>query len=90
MTYQYNQNKTSGTNYTNWTSNRGSSKQQLQSIPPILNTANNTRYYSSIDAEIYFGDIYVGEIKNITWNIQQNSLPLYGYNSYTFIIPLFI
>lgn len=82
--YQYNKNKTAGRTYTDWKSTRGSSTQKLQSLPPITNTANGVRYYSSIDAEIYFGDIYVGEVTQIGWSIQQQTIPLYGYNSYTF------
>ncbi|MBD8524008.1 hypothetical protein IAI09_24610 (plasmid) [Lysinibacillus fusiformis] len=44
----------------------------------------NKRYYSSIDAEIYFGDFYIDEITNIAYTIQQNAMPLYGYNSYVY------
>lgn len=47
-------------------------------------TVNGKRYYSSIDAEIYFGDRYIDEIVQISWNIDQATLPLYGYNSYVF------
>ena len=42
------------------------------------------RYYSSIDAELYFGNEYVEDISDIQWQISQNHLPIYGYNSYTF------
>lgn len=42
------------------------------------------RYFSSIDAEIYFGDYYIDEIITIQYSVSQNTLPLYGYNSYTF------
>ena len=42
------------------------------------------RYYSSIDAELYFGHEYVEDIADIQWQVQQNHLPIYGYNSYTF------
>jgi hypothetical protein len=84
MSYKYNSKNKAGTTYTKWTSNRGSSNQKLQPLPPVTNTANGVRYYSSIDAEIYFGDIFIGDVTNITWMIQQQTLPLYGYNSYTF------
>jgi hypothetical protein len=84
MSYKYNNKNSAGRNYTNWTSNRGSSKQKLQALPPITNTANGKRYYSSIDAELYFGDIFIDEITSVAWNIQQQTIPLYGYNSYTF------
>lgn len=44
----------------------------------------NKRYYSSVDAEIYFGDYYIDEIAHIAYSIEQNVMPLYGYNSYVF------
>ena len=42
------------------------------------------RYYSVIDAEVYFGNEYVEDIHDINWAIQQNVQPLFGYNSYTY------
>ena len=42
------------------------------------------RYYSSMDAEIYFGNEYVEDIYDINWTIVQNTEPLFGYNSYTY------
>ena len=41
------------------------------------------RYYSSIDAEIYFGNEYVEDICDIQWQIQQNHMPIFGFNSYS-------
>lgn len=40
------------------------------------------RYYSMIDAEIYFGNEYVEDIVSIEWSIQQQTMPLFGYHSY--------
>lgn len=51
------------------------------------NLINGKRYFSSIDAEIYFGgssSTYVDDLIQITWNVEQSALPLFGYNSYTF------
>src|SRR5574344_490066 len=42
------------------------------------------RYYSVIDAEIYFGNNYVEDIHSIFWEISQNMRPLFGYNSYIY------
>ena len=42
------------------------------------------RYYSVIDAEIYFGNEYVEDVCYIDWSVSQNTLPLFGYNSYTY------
>lgn len=50
----------------------------------IISSAVLKRYYSSIDAEIYFGHEYVDDVCNIDWNIQQKTMPLYGYNSYKY------
>ena len=42
------------------------------------------RYYSVIDAEIFFGNEFVEDIAFIDWNVNQHVLPLFGYNSYTY------
>ena len=42
------------------------------------------RYYSVIDAEVYFGNEYVEDVHDINWAVQQNVMPLFGYNSYTY------
>lgn len=75
---------TDGRDYLGWSSNRGNSGERLDRIPSITTIANGTRYYSSVDAELFFGDIYIGEITDIVWQVSQNTLPLYGYNSYCF------
>lgn len=48
-----------------------------------LGSAFLKRYYSVIDAEIYFGNHFVEDINTINWTINQNVRPLFGYNSYT-------
>lgn len=50
----------------------------------FTNTVRGKRYYSSLDAEIHFGETYIDEITQITWSIEQATMPLFGYNSYTF------
>ena len=42
------------------------------------------KYYSSLDVEIYFGNIYIDEIVKIEYIINQNTMPLFGYNSYIY------
>lgn len=49
-----------------------------------IDAAYLKRYYSMIDAEIFFGNEYVEDIATIDWTINQNTIPLYGYNSYTY------
>lgn len=49
-----------------------------------LGSAILKRYYSVIDAEIYFGNNFVEDVVAINWNINQNTQPLFGYNSYIY------
>ena len=42
------------------------------------------RYYSNLDAEIYFGNEYVEEVVDINWQILQGQMPLFGFNSYVY------
>lgn len=46
-------------------------------------SATLKRYYSSIDAELYFGNQYVEDIADIQFQIKQSQEVVYGYNSYT-------
>ena len=71
-----------------WSSKRNN-EDRLRHRPHIINTANNrgsstVRYYSSVDADIYFGNTFIDEVVNIAWQVQQNTMPLFGYNSFTF------
>lgn len=71
-----------------WSSKRNDND-RLRHRPHVVNTSNsrlgnNVRYYSSVDADIYMGDTFIDEVVSITWQVQQNALPLFGYNSYTF------
>ena len=70
--------------YINWSRNRGTSNKRLEDVPPITNLSDGIRYYSAVDGELYFGDIFIDEVTNISWNVQQQTMPIYGYNSYTF------
>lgn len=47
-----------------------------------VHNLNGRRYYSSIDATILFGDEIVDEIIQIQWTVDQQTMPLFGYNSY--------
>jgi len=42
------------------------------------------RFYSHIDAEIYFGNYFVECCSSIGWTVQQQTQPLFGYNSYVY------
>ena len=68
-----------------WNNQRGASTNKLEERPHVVNTVNGTkRYYSSVDAEIYFGDMFIDEVTSIEWAVQQQAMPIYGYNSYCF------
>lgn len=43
----------------------------------------NSEYYSGSDVRIYFGDIWVDEINNLQYTLQENVAPIYGYCSTT-------
>nr|DAU23772.1 MAG TPA: tail tube protein [Caudoviricetes sp.] len=81
-------NDDSGRGSTNWSTKRNSSE-RLRHRPHISNTSNSrgegyVQYYSSLDADILFGGIFIDEVVNISWQVQQNAMPIFGYNSYTF------
>lgn len=41
-------------------------------------------YFSAADVKLYFGDIWVDEITTLAFQLQEEVMPIYGYNSYTF------
>lgn len=64
-----------------------SSNKTLGDRPITSNIINGKRYFSSIDAEIYFGGLenqFIDDIVQISWSVEQAVMPIFGYNSYTF------
>lgn len=47
-----------------------------------VHNKNKRRYYSSIDASIYFNGYEIDELVQIQWQTDQQTMPLFGYNSY--------
>lgn len=45
--------------------------------------SNIRRYFSSIDAEVYFGDIRMDEMVAFDFIIEEKKLPIFGYNNFT-------
>lgn len=43
-----------------------------------------SEYFSNADVKLYFGDIWVDDATAIILQLQEEVLPIYGYNSYTF------
>lgn len=81
-------NDDSGRGSTKWSTQRNASE-RLRHRPHISNTSNSrgegyVQYYSSLDADILFGGIFIDEVVSISWQVQQNAMPIFGYNSYTF------
>lgn len=50
----------------------------------VDNNEGLKRYFSSIDAEIYFGDIFIDDINSIQYEVTEKVLPIYGYNSHKY------
>ncbi|WP_257146744.1 hypothetical protein [Priestia megaterium] len=58
------------------------------SMPSKPSTSTNSKrgyasYYSGTDIRIYFGDLWVDEIVEIEWSLQEQIAPIFGYSSYT-------
>lgn len=50
----------------------------------VDNNEGHKRYFSSIDAEVYFGDIFIDDINRIEYHVVERVLPIHGFNSNTF------
>lgn len=53
-----------------------------KNITGAISSAELKRYYSAIDAEIYFNGEWIEDIQSINWSVSQQTMPLFGYNSY--------
>lgn len=42
------------------------------------------RYYSGTDVSIYFGDFYIDDAIQVTYELSESTMLLYGYNSFVF------
>lgn len=59
-------------------------KKTLGNNPLFFNKINNYRYFSGCDAELYFGDTYIDETVSFQYQLIENNMPLFGYNSYVY------
>lgn len=50
----------------------------------VDNNEGHKRYFSSIDAEIYFGELFIDDINRIEYHVVERILPIYGFNSNKF------
>lgn len=53
-----------------------------KNIAGNITSAELKRYYANIDAQIFFNGEWVEDISDINWSINQQTMPLFGYNSY--------
>lgn len=50
----------------------------------VDNNEGHKRYFSSIDAEVYFGETFIDDINHIHYEVVEKVLPIYGFNSHKF------
>lgn len=43
-----------------------------------------SEYFSAADVKLYFGDIWVEDITSLVFQLQEEIMPIFGYNSYTY------
>jgi hypothetical protein len=50
----------------------------------VVKTAyGNRRYFSSIDTDVYFGNVLIDEMVAFDFMIDEKKIPIYGYNNFT-------
>ena len=49
---------------------------------PDVYGSNIRRYFSSIDTEVYFGDLLIDEMVAFDFMIDEKKMPIYGYNTF--------
>ena len=47
-----------------------------------VHNINGRRYYSTIDATIFLNGKIIEEVVQLQWTVEENVMPLFGYNSY--------
>lgn len=57
----------------------------LQSYHYVESKSSPKReYFSGANAKVYFGDVWVDQITEISFSLQEQVAPIYGFQSYTF------
>ena len=49
---------------------------------PDIYGSNVRRYFSSIDTDVYFGDLLIDEMVAFDFMIEEKKVPIYGYNTF--------
>ena len=63
--------------------NREKYTSTVRSLYPDINGSNIRRYFSSIDTDVYFGNILIDEMVAFDFMIDEKKIPIYGYNNFT-------
>ena len=62
----------------------GSNLLNREKYTSVVNTAyGRRRYFSSIDTDVYFGNVPVDEMVAFDFIIDEKKIPIYGYNNFT-------
>ncbi len=56
--------------------------QDLGMSRAYVNHVGAKRWYSSINAQIYFDNVLINELIQIQWSEMEQLMPIFGYNSY--------
>lgn len=57
----------------------------LQSYNYVESKSSPKReYFSGANVKVYFGDVWLDQLVNISFSMQEQVAPIYGFNSYTF------
>lgn len=49
----------------------------------VKTTFGDRRYFSSIDTDVYFGNVHIDEMVAFDFIIEEKKIPLFGYNNFT-------
>ena len=55
-----------------------------KSLNGVVDSAVYKKYYSDASVELYFNGHWLDDITAVNWHIEQNTQPLYGYNSFIY------
>ena len=55
-----------------------------KSITGVVDSSVYKKYYSDISAELYFNGHWFEDITSVQWQVQRQTYPLFGYNSFIY------
>lgn len=63
--------------------NREKYTSTVETAFPDIYGSNVRRYFSSIDTEVYFGDLLIDEMVAFDFMVDEKKIPIFGYNTFT-------